>query len=173
MLCVLIFIKRGELDEWAVRLDRCPFVETDDQSVNGKEKVVVRLLQSLGDGVKLSLVAAGVIGLRLAWHRAYEVGVDAHGKAHHIYGFHNVRSPVATLLIRLDFVNDHVVLLFTIGRNIERGEEHLSAVLHAGEEVDDVVLLLVDTFLLLDTIRDALDLEDIVPKRVGNLDVVL
>lgn len=40
-------------------------------------------------------------------------------------------------------------------------------------EVDDVVLLLVDTFLLLDTIRDALDLEDIVPKRVGNLDVVL
>lgn len=44
MLCVLILIERGELDEWAVRLDRCPFVETDDQSVNGEEKVVVRLL---------------------------------------------------------------------------------------------------------------------------------
>lgn len=58
MLRVLILIKRGELDEWAVRLDRCPLVETDDQSVNGEEKVVVRLLQSLGDGVKFSLVAA-------------------------------------------------------------------------------------------------------------------
>lgn len=173
MLCVLILIERGELDEWAVRLDCCPLVKADNQSVNGKEKVVVRLLQSLGDGVKLSLVAAGVIGLRLAWHRAYEVGVDAHGKAHHIYGFYNVRSPVATLLIRLDFVNDHVVLLFTIGRNIERGEEHLSAVLHAGEEVDDIVLLLVDTFLLLDTVSNALDFEDIVPEGVGNLDVVL
>lgn len=58
MLCVLIFIERGELDEWAVRLDRCPLVKADNQSVNGKKEVVVRLLQSLGDGVKLSLVAA-------------------------------------------------------------------------------------------------------------------
>jgi len=80
LLRVLILIERGELDEWAVRLDRCPFVKTDDQSVNGEEKVVVRLLQSLGDGVKLSLVAAGVVGLRLAWHRAYEVGVYTHGE---------------------------------------------------------------------------------------------
>ena len=101
MLRVLILIERGELDEWAVRLDRCPLVETDDQSVNGKEKVVVRLLQSLCDGVKLSLVAAKVIGLRLAWNRAYEVGVNAHGKAHHVDGFDNVRRPVATLLVRL------------------------------------------------------------------------
>lgn len=44
MLCVLILIERGELDEWAVRLDRCSFVETDDQSVNGEKKVVIRLL---------------------------------------------------------------------------------------------------------------------------------
>ena len=115
MLCVLIFIKRGELDEWAVRLDRCPLVEADDQPVNGKEKVVVRLLQSQCDGVKFSLVAAGVIGLRLAWHRAYEVGVYTHGKAHHVDGFDNVRRPVATLLVRLDFVDYHVVLLLTVG----------------------------------------------------------
>lgn len=115
MLCVLILIERGELDEWAVRLDRCPLVETDDQSVNGEEEVVVRLLQSMGDGVKLALVAAGVVGLRLAWHRADEVGVDTHGKAHHIYGFDDVRRPIATLLIRLDFVDDHVVLLLTVG----------------------------------------------------------
>ena len=96
----------------------------------------------------------------------------SHGKAHHVDGFDNVRSPVATLLVRLDFVNDHVMLLLTVGRNIERREEYLSAVLHASEEVDDVVLLLVDTLLLLDTVSNALDLEDVVPKRVGNLDVV-
>ena len=66
---------------------------------------MVRLLQSLGDGVKLSLVAAGVIGLRLAWHRAYVVGVYTHGKAHHVDGFYNVRSPVATLLVSLDLVD--------------------------------------------------------------------
>lgn len=173
MLCVLILIERGELDEWAVRLDRCPLVKADNQSVNGKEKVVVRLLQSLGDGVKLSLVAAGVIGLRLARHRAYDVRMDTHGEAHHVDGFDNVRSPVATLLIRLNLVDYHVMLLLTIGRNIERGEEHLAAVLHASEEVDDVVLLLVDTFLLLDTVCYALDLEDVIPEGVGNLDVVL
>ena len=173
MLRVLIFIERGELDEWAVRLDCCPLVKADDQSVNGKEKVVVRLLQSLCDGVKLSLVAAGVIGLRLARHRAYEVRVYTHGKAHHVDGFDNVRRPVATLLVRLDLVDYHVMLLLAVGRNIERRKKYLSAVLHASEEVDDVVLLLVNTLLLLDTVSNALDLEDVVPKRVGNLDVVL
>ena len=115
MLCVLILIERGELDEWAVRLDRSPLVETDDQTVNGKEEVVVRLLQSLGDGVKLSLVATRVIGLRLAWHRADEVGMDSHGEAHHIDGFDNVRSPVATFFVRLNLVDDHIMLLLTIG----------------------------------------------------------
>ena len=173
MLCVLVLVEGGELDEWAVRLDRCPFVEADDQSVNGKKEVVVRLLQSLGDGVKLALVAAGVVGLRLARHRAYEVGVYTHGKAHHVNGFDNVRRPVATFFVRLDLVDDHVMLLLAVGRNIERRKKYLSAVLHASEEVDDVVLLLVDTLLLLDTVCYALDLEDVIPEGVGNLDVVL
>ena len=66
LFSILVFIERGELDEWAIGRYVLPFIEADYQSVNGKEKVVVRLLQSLGDGVKLSLVAAGVIGLRLA-----------------------------------------------------------------------------------------------------------
>ena len=82
--------------------------------MNGKEKVVVRLLQSQCDGVKLAFVASRVVSLRLAWHRADEVGMDAHGEAHHIDGFDDVRRPIATLLIRLDFVDDHVVLLLAI-----------------------------------------------------------
>ena len=70
----------------------------------------------IGTGSLLgSLVAAGVIGLRLARHRADEVRVDSHGEAHHIDGFDNVRSPVATLLVRLDLVDYHVVLLLTVG----------------------------------------------------------
>ena len=99
--------------------------------------------------------------------------MDTQGEAHHIYRLDDVCRPVATLLIRLDFVDYHVMLLLTIGRNIERGEELLATVLHASKEVDDVILLLVDTLLLLDTVSYALDLEDVIPKRVGNLDVVL
>ena len=135
--------------------------------------VVVRLLQSLCDGVKLAFVASRVVSLRLAWHRAYEVGVYTHGKAHHVDGFDNVRRPVATLLIRLDLVDDHIMLLLTIGRNIERGEKHLTTVFHTSKEVDDVVLLLVNTLLLLVTVSYSLDFEDFVPEGVGNLDVVL
>ena len=82
--------------------------------MNGKEKVVIRLLQSLGDGVKLSLVAAGVVGLRLARHRADEVRMDSHREAHHVDGFNNVRRPVATLLVRLDLVDYHVMLLLAV-----------------------------------------------------------
>ena len=96
-----------------------------------------------------------------------------HGKAHHVDGFDNVRRPVATLLVRLDLVDYHVMLLLAVGRNIERRKKYLSAVLHASEEDDDVVLLLDNTLLLLDTVSNALDFEDVVPKRVGNLDVVL
>lgn len=35
------------------------------------------------------------------------------------------------------------------------------------------VLLLVDTFKLLDAVSNALDFEDVIPEGVGNLDVVL
>ena len=99
--------------------------------------------------------------------------MDSHREAHHIYRLDDVCRPVASLLVRLDLVDDHIMLLLAVGRNIERGEKHLSTVLHASEEVDDVVLLLVDTVLLLDTVCNALDFEDVVPEGVGNLDVVL
>ena len=169
MLCVLILVERGELDEGAVGTHLLPAVEADDESVNVKEEVVVRLLESLCDGVQFTLVRARVVGLRLARHGADEVRVDTHCEAHHVHRFDDVRSPVAALLVRLDFVDNHVMLLLSVGRHIERGEEYLSAVLHASEEVDDVVLLLVDTLLLLDTVSNALDFEDVVPKGVGRL----
>ena len=123
MLGILVLVERGELDEGAVGFDRCPLVEADDESVDVKEKVVVRLLESLRNGVKLSFVAAAVVGLRLARHGANEVGVYAHGEAHHVHRLYDVRSPVAALLVRLNLVDNHVMLLLSVGRHIERGED--------------------------------------------------
>ena len=65
------------------------------------------------------------------------------------------------------------MLFLPIGRHIKLREKHLARVLHAREEIDDVVLLLVHSLLLLHAVGNALRLEDIAPKRFGNLNVVL
>ena len=65
------------------------------------------------------------------------------------------------------------MLLLSVGRHIKLREKHLVRVLHAREEVDDVVLLLVHSLLSLHAVGNALRLEDIAPKRFGNLNVVL
>ena len=114
LLCVLVLVERSELDERTIGSDVLPVVEADDKAVNAKEEVVVRLLKGLCDGVKLALVGAAVVGLRLARDRADEVGVDAHGKAHHVDRLDDVRGPVASLLVRLYFVDDHIVLLLAV-----------------------------------------------------------
>ena len=51
LLCVLVLVEGGELDEGAVRCNVRPLVEADDKAVDVEEEVVVRLLESLGDGV--------------------------------------------------------------------------------------------------------------------------
>lgn len=56
MLCVLVLIKRSKLNERTVGRYVLPFIEAHYHSVNAEEKVVIRLLQSLGDGVKLAFV---------------------------------------------------------------------------------------------------------------------
>ena len=63
---VLVLIKCGELDEWHVYDAAGPAVEADDHPVDGEQKVVIRLLQGLGDRVELTFVRARVVGLRLA-----------------------------------------------------------------------------------------------------------
>ena len=40
--------------------------------------------------------------------------MNAHGKAHHIYRLDDIGRPVATLLVRLDLVDDNVVLLLAV-----------------------------------------------------------
>ena len=75
----------------------------------------LRLLESLRNGVKLAFVTATVVSLRLARHRADEVRMYTHGEAHHVHRLDDVRSPVATLLVRLNLVDNHIVLLLPLG----------------------------------------------------------
>ena len=49
----------------------------------------------------------------------------------------------------------------------------MASVLHAGKEVEDLLLLLDDAFLLLAAVGDALALEDGVPILVRDLNLVL
>lgn len=65
------------------------------------------------------------------------------------------------------------MLFLPVGRHIKLREKHLARIFHAREEVDDVVLFLVHSLLLLHAVGNALRLEDIAPKRFGNLNVVL
>ena len=64
-LCVTIFIQCCELDEWTVGMYSRPFVVLNYNIMYVEKKVVVWLLQGLGDGVKLALVAARIVSLCL------------------------------------------------------------------------------------------------------------
>ena len=98
--------------------------------------------------------------------------MHSHSKAEHIYGFLNVGAPVTALLGVINLVDDHIVLLLAVGRNVERGEPGFAAVLRPGEEVENALLLLHDAFLLLAAVGDALTAENGFPILLGNLDLV-
>ena len=99
--------------------------------------------------------------------------MDSHRKAHHIDCLDDIGRPVATFLVGLYLIDDHVVLLLAVGIDIERRKEHLAGVLHACEEVDNLLLLLNDAIHLLLAVGNTLGLEDTVPEAVGNLNVIL
>ncbi len=140
--------------------------------MDGEKEVVIRLLQSLGDGVKLALVGAGVVGLRLAGHGAYEVGVDAQGEAYHIDGLLYVALPVAALLVGIYLVDYDVVLHVAVGVDVEGAEPYLAGVLRAGEEVEYAPLFLDDARLLPGAVGDALGFEYGIPVFLRHFDVV-
>ena len=85
-----MFVECRELYERHIDFAALPAVEADDHLMDGEKQVVIRLLQGLSDGVKLAFVAAAVVSLRLAGHRAHEVRVYAHGEADHVHGLLNV-----------------------------------------------------------------------------------
>ena len=171
---VNMFIQRSKLNERNVNSRTLPSVETDDHLVDGEQKVVIRLLQGLGDRVQLTFVRAAVVGLRLAGHRPDKVAMHAHSEAEHVHRLLYVGGPVAALLVvGVNLVDDDLVLNLACGRDIECGEPHLASVLNAGEEVEDLLLLTDDAFLLLASVGDALALEDGIPIFVGDFNLVL
>ena len=125
----------------------------------GKKQVVIRLLEGLGYGVKLAFVRAAVIGLRLARHRADKITMHTHSKAYHIDSLLNVGLPVAALFRVINLVDDNVVLLLAVGRDVERREPGFAAVLGAGEKVEYRLFLTDDTLLLFAAVCDALGTE--------------
>lgn len=140
--------------------------------MDGEKEVVIWLLQGLGDGVKLALVAAGVVGLRLAGHGAYEVGVDAQGEAYHIDGLRYVALPVAALLVGIYLIDYDVVLHVAVWVDVECAEPYLAGVLGAGEEVEYAPLFLDDARLLAGAVGDALGLENRIPVFLRHFDMV-
>ena len=141
--------------------------------MDGEKQVVIRLLECLCDGVEFSFVGAGIVRLRLAGHTAHKITMHTHSKAEHIHGLLNVGAPVTSLLGVINFVDDHIVLLLAVGRNVERGEPGFAAVLRPGEEVENALLLLHDALLLLAAVGDSLTAEDGFPILLRNLDLVL
>ena len=140
--------------------------------MNGKEQVVIRFLQGLGYGVKLALVRAAVVRLRLARHGADKITMHSHSKANHIDCFLNVGLPVAALLGVVYLVDYHVVLLLSVGRDVERREPGFAAVLGTCEEVENLLFLGDDTRLLFAAVGDALGTENALPVFCADLDVV-
>ena len=99
--------------------------------------------------------------------------MHAHSKAEHIYGLLNVGAPVATLLAVVNLVDDNIVLLLAVGRDVERGEPGFAAVIRPGKEVENALLLLHDALLLLAAVCDALAAENRFPILLRNLDLIL
>lgn len=141
--------------------------------MDGKKQIGIWFLPRLGDGVEFSFVATAVVGLGLTGNGTDEVGVNAHGKAEHIYSFGDVGLPVAAFLGVIDFVDDDIVLLLAVGSYIEGGKEDFSCVFGSSKEVNDVLLLLDDSFLLLLAVGYSLGTEYRIPKLIANLNVVL
>ena len=63
-----MLVERGKLDKRNFGVYAMPAVESDNDAMHGKEQVVIRFLEGLGYGVKLALVRAAVVRLRLARH---------------------------------------------------------------------------------------------------------
>ena len=99
--------------------------------------------------------------------------MHTHSKAYHVDCFLNVGLPVAALLAVINLVDDNIMLLFAVGRDVECREPGFAAVLGTGEEVENLLFLGDDTRLLLAAVGDALGTENTLPVFCADLYVVL
>ena len=96
----------------------------------------------------------------------------AHGEAEHVHGLLYVGAPVAAFFLVVDAGNTDIVLLLSVGRHVECGEEGLSAVLCSCQEVDNLLLFLYDAVLLLAGVGNTFPLENAFPVAARYFDVV-
>ena len=61
-----MLVECGKLNKGDFGVNSLPAVESDNNAMDGKEQVVIRFLEGLGDGVKLAFVRAGVVALGFA-----------------------------------------------------------------------------------------------------------
>ena len=100
--------------------------------------------------------------------------MNAHDEAHHVYRFLDIGLPVAAFLTLFEVGDGDVGIGFAGTRvEVRTGEDSSSGVLCAGEEIDDLRLLGVDSLLLVLLIGDAGTLEQFLPVLVLNGDDVL
>lgn len=118
-LCIRVFIECRKLDERHIDFDTIPFVEAAYDAVHGEKEVVVRFLKGLGYGVQLSLVRAGVVGLRLAGYSPDKIRVDAEREVYHVDRLLNVALPVAALLSVVNPVDYDIVHLIAVGVDVK------------------------------------------------------
>lgn len=89
----------------------------------------------MGDRVEFTLVRAAVVRLRLTRDGAHEVRVHAHHEAEHVHRLDDIRAPATSFLVGIYLFDGHIVILASIGRDVERQETGFAAVIHAREEV--------------------------------------
>ena len=168
-----MLVKRGKLDKGYFGVNTLPAVKSDNDTMHGKEQVVIWLLEGLGYGVKLALVGSGVVALSFARHGTDKVTMHPHSKAYHIDCFLNVGFPVAALLAVVNLVDYHVVLFLAVGSDVECREPGFAAVFGTCEEVENLLFLGDDTSLLLTPVGNALGTKYGLPVFRPDLDVVL
>ena len=87
----------------------------------------------------------------------------AHGKADDVDGLCDVRCPVTTLFVRINLVDNDIMILLSVRRFVVAREPHFSRVLNARKEVKNLLFRFLDPCLLFLAVSDTFRAEKILP----------
>ena len=135
-----MLIQRRKLDERTINLHSLPSIKADDDAVRLEKDVMIRLLESLRNGVQLPFVRTGVVRLRFSRNGAHEVSVYTEREADDLDRFLNVRFPVASLFAGINGRDTNLFLLLAVRRLVELREQNLAGVLCPSQEINHLLL---------------------------------